>query len=500
MPSNILKTSLSSAKQVIFSILGVFLVGFTVVAGWATWTLQSNFERLLVEQQQSVVKLVASQIETELNDRISALSIAAEELHAAGLDQPTLLASAIEKKGVLKSLFNAGVFVVRTDGLAVVEVPRTGRVGKSYLDRDYFSAVMKTGQAFVGQPVLDKSLEKPTFAIAVPLRDAQGAVIGLLVGATELLKPNFLDPITNNNYGKTGQFLVVAIDSRLIVKTSDPKRVMEQLPPQGQVPVLDALLSGRESTRTFFNPSKQEVIASGVIISGAAWYVGSYIPVRDAFAPVIHIQKQVLLATGVIAALAALLAWWLVSNQLKQLLAFYDPLTQLPNRRIFDDRLGQTLLAVKRHGTSGALMVLDLDNFKLLNDKQGHLFGDLLLVEVAARLTACVREVDTVARFGGDEFVVILSGLDADKTTATAQAGVVAGKISASLCAPYEFKFEPVGKPHRHVVHQGSASVGVVVFSSHQESQTTLFNRADAAMFQAKNSGRNAVRFSEDTH
>ena len=103
-----------------------------------------------------------------------------------------------------------------------------------------------------------------------------------------------------------------------------------------------------------------------------------------------------------------------------------------------------------------------------------------------------------MARFGGDEFVVILSGLDADKAVATAQARVVAEKISASLCAPYVLKGEPVGRAHRHVTHQGSASVGVVVFSSHHEPQATLFNRADAAMYQAKKSGRNAVMFSDD--
>jgi diguanylate cyclase (GGDEF)-like protein len=307
-----------------------------------------------------------------------------------------------------------------------------------------------------------------------------------------------LDTIAQSNYGKTGQFFIVATGSRLIVTASDAKRVMEQLPVEGKIPALDALLSGMQPSATFINSQGQKVIESGVVISAAAWYMGSYIPVQDAFAPVAHIQMQIFLATGVIAALAALLAWWLLGNQLKQLLAFYDPLTQLPNRRIFDDRLGQTLLAVKRHGTSGALMVLDLDNFKLLNDKEGHLFGDLLLVEVAARLNACVREVDTVARFGGDEFVVILSGLDADKAVARAQARMVAEKISASLCAPYIFKAEPASKAHRLVVHQGSASVGVVVFSSHHEPQATLFNRADAAMYQAKNSGRNAVMFSDD--
>jgi len=498
MLSNILKTSETSSKQVIFSVLGVFLVSFIAVAGWAAWTLQRSFERLLIEQHQSVVNLVASQVKTELNDRLGALKIVALELDVDTLGQPALLASVLEKKAVLRSLFNAGVFVIRADGLAVAEVPRTGRVGKHYLDRDYVRAVLTYGRAYVGNPTFGKSLQKPGFVIAVPLVNTQGTVIGLLAGVTDLSSPNFLDTITKNNYGKTGQFLIVATGPRLIVTASDAKRVMEQLPEEGKIPALDALLSGGQPSATFIDSQGQEVISSGVVISAAAWYVGSYIPVRDAFAPVMHIQKQILLATGVIAALAALLAWWLVGNQIKQLLAFYDPLTQLPNRRIFDDRLGRTLLAVKRHGTSGALIVLDLDNFKLLNDKQGHLFGDWLLVEVAVRLAACVREVDTVARFGGDEFVIILSELDADKAVATVQARVIAEKISASLNAPYLFKFETAGKAHSHMAHQVSASMGVVVFSSHHEPQSTLFNRADAAMYQAKNSGRNAVIFSDD--
>jgi diguanylate cyclase (GGDEF)-like protein len=338
-------------------------------------------------------------------------------------------------------------------------------------------------------------LQKPGFVIAVPLFDAQGDVIGVLAGATDLSSPNFLDTIAQSNYGKTGHFLIVATGPRLIVTASDAKRVMEQLPVEGKIPAMDALLSGMQPSATFINSQGQKVIASGVVNSAAAWFVGSYIPVQDAFAPVAHIQMQIFLATGIIAALAALLAWWLLGNQLKQLLAFYDPLTQLPNRRILDDRLRQTLRTINRYGTSGALMVIDLDNFKLLNDKRGHLFGDLLLVEVAARLTSCLREIDTVARFGGDEFVVILSGLNSDVAQATEQARAVAEKICLSLCAPYILKFEPSGKAHRSVVHEGSASVGVVVFASREVNQATLISRADAAMYQAKNEGRSIVRF-----
>ena len=117
--------------------------------------------------------------------------------------------------------------------------------------------------------------------------------------------------------------------------------------------------------------------------------------------------------------------------------AFYDTLTQLPNRRLLNDRLGQAKAASKRSGCYGALMFLDLDNFKPLNDTHGHDVGDLLLIEVAHRITSCVREMDTVARFGGDEFVVMLSELNVDKELSVAQAGNVAEKIRTTLAEPY---------------------------------------------------------------
>jgi len=117
--------------------------------------------------------------------------------------------------------------------------------------------------------------------------------------------------------------------------------------------------------------------------------------------------------------------------------AFYDTLTQLPNNRLLNDRLGQAMAASKRSGRYGAVMFLDLDNFKPLNDTHGHDVGDLLLVEAAQRITNCVREMDTVARIGGDEFVVMLSELDMDKELSVARAGVVAEKIRVTLAEPY---------------------------------------------------------------
>jgi diguanylate cyclase (GGDEF)-like protein/PAS domain S-box-containing protein len=182
-----------------------------------------------------------------------------------------------------------------------------------------------------------------------------------------------------------------------------------------------------------------------------------------------------------------------MEEQVNQL-AFYDTLTLLPNRRLLCERLNLSMAASKRSGLYGAVMFLDLDNFKPLNDLHGHGVGDLLLMEVAKRLTACVREVDTVARFGGDEFVVILSELDLNKIKAQEKARIVAEKICSSLAAPYLMTVQNFGTPARVVEHQSSASIGVVVFENDQATQDEVLKWADAAMYQAKGAGRNSIR------
>jgi len=166
-------------------------------------------------------------------------------------------------------------------------------------------------------------------------------------------------------------------------------------------------------------------------------------------------------------------------------LAFYDALTCLPNRRLLMDRLHQALAVSARNGQHGAVMFLDMDRFKALNDSKGHDIGDLLLIEVAKRLQDCVRDVDTVARLGGDEFVVVLEGLsDADLEAATA-AELVAEKIRTALSQPYQLQ---------EYVYQTTASVGVCMFYGNRQSVDELLKYADAAMYRAKTAGRNAPR------
>lgn len=174
-------------------------------------------------------------------------------------------------------------------------------------------------------------------------------------------------------------------------------------------------------------------------------------------------------------------------------LAFYDPLTRLPNRRLLDDRLSQTLMASQRRASFGALMFLDLDKLKLINDLHGHEAGDALLIEVARRLNQCVRESDTVARLGGDEFVVMLTDLGIDPGEPASQAAVVGEKIRSVLAQPYALKTGPDSSPQSWV--GCAASIGVILFGDKETDTETLLKRADMAMYQAKKAGGNSVVF-----
>ena len=167
-------------------------------------------------------------------------------------------------------------------------------------------------------------------------------------------------------------------------------------------------------------------------------------------------------------------------------LAFYDPLTGLPNRRLLWDRLKSALASSHRSGRKGALLFIDMDNFKIINDTLGHDMGDLLLQQVAQRLVPCVREGDTVARLSGDEFVVVLEDLSKQAHEAATQSEMIGDKILAALNKPYRLATEE---------YLRTSSIGVTLFEGHEQTIDELLKRADIAMYQAKSSGRNALRF-----
>lgn len=170
-------------------------------------------------------------------------------------------------------------------------------------------------------------------------------------------------------------------------------------------------------------------------------------------------------------------------------LAFFDHLTNLPNRRLLLDRLEKSLLASARNKKLGALIYIDLDNFKALNDTAGHDVGDQLLRQVGMRLVSCVRASDTVARFGGDEFVVMIEDLEETLAASMSQAAVVGDKILQSLGNPFQLDNHS---------HNSSASIGIAMFSGNEGGSAEVLKQADIAMYSAKDAGRNAVRFFDE--
>lgn len=188
-------------------------------------------------------------------------------------------------------------------------------------------------------------------------------------------------------------------------------------------------------------------------------------------------------------------------------MAYRDTLTQLPNRRLLMDRLHQVQHSANRTGHWAALVFMDLDRFKLLNDTHGHQAGDALLVEVAQRLLGCVRDMDTVARLGGDEFVVLLSDLGDSADTARQSALHVSDKMLQALAQPYTLQLKAedapeavisaLGSTERQVTHQCSASAGLVLFNNSASNAEALLTQADTAMYSAKKAGRNQIKCSD---
>ena len=257
----------------------------------------------------------------------------------------------------------------------------------------------------------------------------------------------------------------------------------------GQTPRL--FRSGRHDSA--FYAAMMENIHSSGSWQGEIWNVRKNGELYPEWLTITQVRNNTGETTHYVATLVDITVRKAAENEIRNL-AFYDPLTQLPNRRLMVDRLGQALATSACHHLHGAVMLLDLDNFKTLNDTLGHAVGDQLLLEVAARLTASVRENDTVARLGGDEFVVILEDLDQDGLAAL-QAECVGRKILRQLSEPYWLDVAQTDATPQMRSHHCTSSIGIALFRDHPVTVDELVTRADTAMYQSKAAGRNTLRF-----
>jgi diguanylate cyclase (GGDEF)-like protein len=535
----------SIKHRVIMFTLAVFVVSILSLSFYASRMLQKDMLNQLGGQQYATVSLLVENLSNELSERMSAVKVFSRELRRVEFSDHAALQNHLEHNPVFRNLFNGGAFIVGLDGVAIADIPLSARrVGINYLNRDYVTAALRDGKTTISDVLLGKAAHSPIVAMATPIRDAQGQIVGALVGINNLARPNFLDKISNGHYGATGGYLIVSQRQRVVVSASDTSRIMQPVPGLSGSAGLERFLHGAEGYEVLVNPQGESLLVSAKGIPVADWSVLSILPASEAFAPIRAMQRRILLATLLLSVLSGLLTLWILRRELLPMfvaakslaeladsdrplqalpvtsnneigdlvggfnrliqslgereaelkesegqvrqLAFFDTLTGLPNRRLLLDRYRQAMASIARSGRSGALMFIDLDNFKTLNDTLGHNFGDLLLQQVARRLESCVREGDTVARLGGDEFLVMLEELSKESREAAAQAEAVGRKIIAVLNQPYQL--------HTHEF-RNTASIGVAIFNEAKQTLDSMMKQADIAMYQSKKSGRNALCF-----
>ena len=226
--------------------LVIFVIGIWSLTLYTSRMLREDMQRLLSEQQLSTASFVAAQVDGEMRQRLVAL----EEYATGRLDPSTLsdslaLQKRLENSPAIRSMFNAGLFVTGLDGTAIASVPPTYiRVGLNYSDRDYIITPIKEGKSAIGKPRVGVAVKAPIIAMSTPIRDAKGNVIGVLAGVTDLTMPNFLDKVTHGGYGKTGGYMLITAQHRLIVTASLKSRVMETLSPPGSIPTMDRFIQG----------------------------------------------------------------------------------------------------------------------------------------------------------------------------------------------------------------------------------------------------------------
>jgi len=309
--------SWSLKTKITFSTLAIFVISIWALSFYASRMLNEDMERLSGEQQFSTVSFMAATVNEELDNRLRALENIAAQVNPVVLSNTAALQQLLEQRPILQILFNGGTFVTGIDGTATASIPLSvSRVGINYMDRDFIVAALKEGKATIGRPVMGKQMKAPICVMGAPIRDAQGKVIGALAGVTDLSKPNFLDKITEGSYGKTGGYLLIAPQYRLIVTATNKRRIMAVLPPPGVIQWIDRAIQGHEGSAVYVNPLGVEVLGSVKRIPLAGWNISASLPTAEAFAPIRTMQQRMLLLTIFLTLLAGGLTLWILKRQL----------------------------------------------------------------------------------------------------------------------------------------------------------------------------------------
>lgn len=514
-------------------LLGIVIVLAGVVARYTLLGayLREDVEKVVSAQQLALATYVAHDIDYKIRERQAMLKQLAKVLPAHLLHRPEELRAWLGERHEWQPLFSQGLFVVDPSGLVLGDYPRRPeRLGMSYRDRDYVREAL-AGKAAVGRPVVGRVTKEPVLPLAVPVRKANGEVQAVLVGITAIGAPGFLDLLQQSRIGESGGFLLVSPRDQLFVAASDPAMVLQATPPPGVNPLHDRAMGGYRGHGVTTNARGVEEVSAMASVASTGWFVVARLPTAEAFALVKHVQNFVLrhaatsIAFFLLVATGSLLAVFrplfraadhadkmtrgelpleplpvaradevghlteafnrlLVKLQATQAefarMAHHDTLTGLPNRALLCDRIQQVLRRAHRNDTRFSILFLDLDGFKAINDALGHEAGDLALVQVAQRLQASIRETDTLARVGGDEFVIVVGDLGAEPGYLEESAKAVATKCIKAIDQPFHLRGQECSL---------GLSVGIALGDGRSDADD-LMSLADRAMYQAKQAGR----------
>lgn len=513
-------------------LVGIVFVALGTLARTLVLTqyLREDVGAVMATQQLTLANYVARDIDQNILERQKLLQQMAATLPLDQLNHPAQLREWLGSRHALQSSFSDGFVVTTTNGQVVADYPeRPERAGLDYGDHDYIR-VARDGVIAIGAPAVDPVIQKPILPMAVPVRDASGKVQAILIGTTALDATGFLSFAPNDRVGEGGSFLLISPRDRLFVASTDPAMVLKPTPADGVNPLHDRAMQGYRGTGITVNAQGVEEISAVASVPSTGWFVVARIPSSEAFAVIGRTQQYVakntflsmvvfLLITGgfliyvfrpllhaadhadrmtrgevpleplkvvrqdevghLTEAFNRLLEKLQASQAKMEHMAHHDVLTGLPNRALLNDRLTQALARASRNQTQLALLYVDLDRFKPINDLLGHEAGDAALMQIAQRLTEVVRESDTLARVGGDEFVLLLTDLQGSGEHAKAAASAVATKCLDAIAKPITLHGDQ---------HTIGASIGIALGDGTVSPQD-LQVAADSAMYKAKQAG-----------
>jgi PAS domain S-box-containing protein len=371
--------------------LAIFLIGIWSLALYASRMLRGDMQRVLSEQQFSTVSLMAMQINQELDLRLRSIEDIAARISPAMLGNVESLQVFLDNRSVLHAMFSGGLYVTRSDGTAIADYPiSTGRIGMNVSDRTWMIEALK-GRSTIGRPSIGPKLQVPVFSMAAPIRDKAGIVIGVLVGVVDLSKPNFLDKITDSRYGKTGGYVLIAPQHKLIVTGTDKSRIMQPLTPPGINPLLDRYVQGFEGSGIIVDSRGLEVLSSAKQVPVAGWVIVARIPTEEAFAPIRAMRGRVMLATIFLTLLAGVLIWWVLKRQLEPV---FTTIKTLATRSDTSQPL-----PIARHDEIGELIGGFNRLLETLGQRErasGRLTNELAILADVGRLTGSTLEIDEV--------------------------------------------------------------------------------------------------------